>query len=595
MIAAFHISTLIVVGGIVGSAVVPLLAQEPPRPLVVAADRINAVTPQAVPQQTIRIGSYDAGTRQFAWALQESYPPGLPDYKKDGTALPMHVAQINSRNVKYEFAITNQPENFQLSLSYLGIRGDTVTKAATFAGGIATVDLTPPPFSVQWVRINQAGAPVLRIWPRLRDQLGAFVVPYLLVSIVYEPPGAKSKATYSTTTTAGTSVSWGFSRSSGFVTEPAKTDTLMWVFNEVVGAYLKYAWGGVGEFLQGVLGDIGGVRTNEVQFIVDTTIGSSTTRGHSVAITEAVSTRNDDDRVYPGNGDVFVVLQDVIFVYVARQGRIYLTPVAFWHSRGIRGSDLAATLPAGLAQSYRSLDPNFGIRAKGAVATPGSGPRPVDPVLAGGGAGIGPGGGGGGGGPRFRQLPSQVCERGDIKGLSIESTDYQVAASSRSITQTTLERVTGLVAMLAGSEGTTTTTATYSSATEHYTATSTAPTIEVACDAAAEFEVEVFFDNLFGTFYTRQGALLAANAALTGNARDSQGRPRSNQRVILTLGGRQYLARTTPNGDFRFPFSSIPSGSGTLTVGAERYPVSFAGTPKSVTLRTGVGSGRATP
>jgi hypothetical protein len=585
--------TLLVVACLVVTGTKAAVAQQPTRPLLVAADRINSVTPQAVAQQTIRIGTYNAATKGFVWELDEVSPP---DYKD---AQPLHIAEINSRNVTYEFEIANKPANFKLTLSYPAANGGTVEKVAVISGSTARIDITPPSFAVQTVRITPAGAPVMRIWPRLKSQLGAFVVPYLLVAIVYEPPGAESKATYSTTTTAGTSVSWGFSRSEGFITEPANTDTLMWVFNKVLGIYIQVVGGAVGEklggllsissaksdpgdFLKGVFEQMGGVQTSEVQYIIDRTRSSSRTQGHSISITEEESTRIDEAK-YPGRGDVFVILEDVVYMYVAYQGKIYMTPVAYRRERGIRASDLATVLPPELAQSYLALDPHFSGQNPGRIRDP---RVEVSPRLAGGRTPSA---------PRLKYVATKTCEVGSEKALEIASTDYQVTAGSQSITQTKLERVTGLVARMTGGEGTTTTSVTYSSTTELYTSTTTAPRVEVACDAGEEFDVDVYFDNVFGTFFTLQGALLGTTAAVAGTAQDAQGRPRPSQPVMLAIGSRRYQVRSDASGNFAFRFASIPTGPGTITTGGQSLRISYLGTPVTgVKIVVGAAAGQAT-
>ncbi|MBI2902463.1 MAG: hypothetical protein HYY12_02600, partial [Candidatus Methylomirabilis oxyfera] len=58
----------------------PELAQGDPI-INAAADRLNTITPQAVPQQTIRIGTYDGSTKKFTWNLPEECPQNVPAFK----------------------------------------------------------------------------------------------------------------------------------------------------------------------------------------------------------------------------------------------------------------------------------------------------------------------------------------------------------------------------------------------------------------------------------------------------------------------------------------------------------------------------------
>lgn len=560
----------------------PIGAQQS-RPLLAAAERLNSVTPQAVARQTIRLGTYDAATKTFAWALEAAYPPNTADYKtaeQSGPAQLRYYADVNSYTLTYEILIANKPANFSLAIVYPGPSGQVITKPASIAGNLARIEISPPATSPHEIRVNQSGAPSLRFHPRLANQLGAFVVPYLLVSIIYEPPGTASRASYEVTTTAGTSMTFGFSRTSGFMTEAAPTDTLMWAFNMVVPAYLEHGLGVPG-WITSVLKEIGGIQSNTVQLIIDTTVSNSRTKGHVFSITEGWETRANDAFAYPGNGDVYVILQDVLFMYVAYQGKIYLTPVAYSIDRGLISSEL----PSDLASAYMALNPHFHANARGPITRGGTGV--ISPVRNGTLKGTlgGPNGDAG----RLRRLPNQPCEQNATKILEIVSTDYQITSATRAVTQTKLERATGLVAIATGTSGTTTTSVTYSSTTENYSATSTAPRIEVACEGES-FEIEVFFDNLFGTFFTRRGPALATYAAMSGQATDAQGRPRPNQLVTLTIGDRSYRVRSDANGNFRFPFATIPVGSGTLRVGEQAAAVKYTGVPTRITVKGNVAS-----
>src|SRR5687768_8567075 len=179
--------------------------------ITAAALRINSFTPQAVPQQTIRIGTYDAATEEFTWLIEEGYPSHVPAHKRaenGGPYQPDHLAEINSFNVTYEFEIKNRPAGFRLALRTPDANGNMVEKEATLSGSFARVSFNPYSFAEQVVTIRSG--PLLRINPVLKPQLGSFVVPQLLLAIVYEPPGAIGYGSFGQRNTASTSISWGF-------------------------------------------------------------------------------------------------------------------------------------------------------------------------------------------------------------------------------------------------------------------------------------------------------------------------------------------------------------------------------------------------
>jgi hypothetical protein len=339
----------------------------------------------------------------------------------------------------------------------------------------------------------------------------------------------------------------------------------MAVYNMAVKAYLEAAWG---PMLAAGWEAIGGLKSEEVTTITDTTFGVSRSSGNLFSITEKVWTRNDDGVVYPGQGDVYVVLRDVLFVYLAINGRIRLAPLAFDKADRIRAADLSKELPASVAQDYLALDPHFNpalLRGKRVIATSFKGT--------------------GGGGPRFRKVQEEECKSGSGYTLEFEESDYESSTRSRTTTQTTLHEVSGLAAALSGSSGTTTSSVTFSSAIEKMTGTTVAPEIQLACDAnEGEFAVEVYFDYLFGTFFTLRGAPLAAQSAsaVQGNAVSSDGSPIANRPVTLRIGGGKYRTTTDKNGQFRFRFRSIPQGSGLVRIGKSTFPVTYTGSPVRV-------------
>lgn len=555
-----------------------VMTQAQTRPLLALADSFNVATPPYVSQQTIRVATYDAATKGVTWHLPEM-DTSIPDYKTNeygGPAAPQRYASVNAMKVTYEIEIENRPAGFQVQLLRFGANGDTVKQAATFAGNIARFTVSPPTSSIHWVRMTQAGAPVLRFYPRLADQLGAFVVPHLLLSIVYEPPGKKSRAEYAVTTTAGTSVSWAFTRSSGVIMDPVPADTFLTIGMKMLAAskVLK------------VLSDY----SDEITLLFDTAVTSNTTTGHRFSITDSYWTVPDDGMGYPGRGDAFVLLRDVLYGYLVRQGRIIVAPLAYARASGIAASRLAQELPADVAQQYLALNPHWSTAAMpgahpddAGCRSPTRRPSPAcgsERMVLLGRAGARDR-------PRYRQLASRECRIGTGNTLTFSREEYRIDANARAVTQTRLEKVSGLIASLTGSSGTTSASVTYTSTVENYSSTTVQPSISLACDSTeGEYTVDMYFDNVFGTFLAFKGAPLDTLAVLAGSAQDAQGRPRPRQPVTLSVGGRSYRVETDANGNFAF-YSSVPRGGARLSVGSDSYAITLTGERKRLMLKGG--------
>src|SRR5688572_24074925 len=175
----------------------PMFAQNSPGKVHIynAAQQMNAITPQAVAQQTIEIGVYNGSTNTFQFLIEPSYPPNIPAYRwveNGGNVPPRYAPLINSYNVKYEFRIIDKPPGFGITVELPEADGSMVKKEATITGGgtRASVTFNPKSFRAQVITIRRPGGDTtVRVFPILQPQLGAFVVPHQLITIVYEPPG----------------------------------------------------------------------------------------------------------------------------------------------------------------------------------------------------------------------------------------------------------------------------------------------------------------------------------------------------------------------------------------------------------------------
>ncbi|HEY8134354.1 MAG TPA: hypothetical protein VII12_20920, partial [Thermoanaerobaculia bacterium] len=308
---------------------------DPGRPLILsAADQLNSITPPQQPQQSINVGGFNGATNEFNFALPDEYPANLPAYKRadqGGPVQPDHFADISSYNLKYVFGISNKPPNFSLTLSIPEPNGQTTEKEAVVnaAGTQATVTFNPHMAGRQIIRIQRAnGTTQASLTARLRAQIGSFVVPSLLVGVIYEPPGAKSSASYTRESTAGTVESWGFARTGSTVKTIDQDE-----FRDDVAKAAGFVGAAAGFFYPPAK-DIGAAISTVNDLVGHTEVETTTSRTHAennshgtyFAVADQFTTTAHR---YPGKGDAFVVLKDVLFVYYTVGGTVKLLPVAY--------------------------------------------------------------------------------------------------------------------------------------------------------------------------------------------------------------------------------------------------------------------------
>jgi hypothetical protein len=539
-----------------------------------AADQINSVLPPAMPQQTIVIGTYNGANQSFGWLLPESYPPGTPEHKKaenGGPVPPQHATNINSFNVQYRFNVLNRPPGFQLKMTVTDATGRVVEQPATLDSSGASVSFNAMSGAVQTVKISP-GNLTLRIHPHLREQLGAFVVPHLLVAILYDPPGEGSSSSFSNTSTAGTVLSWDFSRTSGMV-ETVDPNRWMELFNLAVQGITTAA---------GVPA-AGQVMTTFSRLFAEPTVDTTTmmtrsessSKGTFFSVTHAFATDNQNLYPYPGKGDAYIILHDVLFVYVAKNGKVYLAPVAC-----AKGFDklmpwqLKDYLPPPLVERYLALDPMVTNQPPNRRTLTPTGMRMPQ---------------------RFRYADSLRCQLvQETYGYTWE--EIQTTGMSQTTTHTVVEKGGGFITQLTGGGGGAMWGITYTTSVQQIVATEDVASLTVRCAEAPGYWIDVYYDAIFRTLLGVRGDPLtpAGQAALTGTATDALGRPVPNLRVSLAIGDARYSVHTDNMGNFLFPVATLPRGTGTLIVGASKSPITYTGSPLR-NVRLLVPGGQALP
>ncbi len=582
-----------------------------PQMVAAAARAINGLSP-SIPTQSITVGGLNGTTGQFTFELPGVYPANFPEGKKcqtewplrspPGCVPPRYVATFNSFNVKYVFGISNRPADLSISITLPNASGQMVSQPVPIdsTGRSASVSFHPYSFQVQVVSFTgtfQSGwrTVAVSITPYLNPQLGAFVVKHLLLAVVYEPPGSTSSSSFDLSNTHGTTWSFDFSGGYGIV-DTVDTGALLSTISTV-------ASGGSGA-LQ-VLGTVGWAAAGSIapyvaafgaaasvlntlqgsQATTTTTVhtqGQSQSSGWSITVEKEYGTGGVHK--YPGHGDRFVFLDDVLFVYAVAQNRVQLAPVAFTQDRSMTVDDLQAQAPD-LAQKYGPLDLVLNPQAASAAQYPA-----VRPGLQGAWLIAFPPA------PRVSYFMTPVCETScpteGCNTVKLTDTQYTSTGTSQTTTQTIsiVDTPSLMDSMLGQKTPDQYYTATYTTNTQNWQQSAKATSVKLGCpELPTAHYVDLYIDNAFGTFFSILGPQVPPENATTGTVHDEHGQPAGGRQVILRLGGKNYAVFSDRQGNFAIPLAH-PTGKGTVVIGKASYPVDFSRGPiRNMSLPT-VGS-----
>jgi hypothetical protein len=481
------------------------------------------------------------------------------------------VAPIASYNVTYEIALTSPPTDLRLSLLVAEANGQQIEMPAQVSGGTARFSLGIHSSRAQSLRIHAFGRDTaVMIAPHLKEQLGAFVVPHLLVAIVYEPPGAGSSSDYSQARTVNTTLSWSTARGTGLVDE-VNPEALIDLFNEATATGLDALAPGVGKAWQTV------ADLREKAVVTKTTslsVSADSTSGYSFAVSLGFST---GAHLYPGGGDKFVVLEDVLFVYLVHDGRVSLAPMAYSVPNFLSVNEVKANLPKAFADHVLALDLHLApgsrvgtpVRLASMSTSRGAGVR-VEP---------------------FAQVPMLPCKTDGDSFAQLSQGDFTSSGTTSTLSESDVTHLSGLMATISGG-GDEMWNVSYSTSRKQFTDETQSTKVTLNCAPDQQFWVELYVDNLFRTLYTQQGEPITQVAAFTGTAQQPSGQPISGQYVKLFTAGKTYVVRTTANGDFAIT-AALPPGPATVVVGGTTYHLALTSAARSVVLKGGVVGERA--
>jgi hypothetical protein len=605
----------------------PLAAQTcPPQPPpasqnsydpVAWANWINNCAPaQAVPQQAVVLGTFEAAAPPYQGMFwNPDLVPCVLTAPVGGAnrvcKFPPPAVLINSYNVQYKIAIKDKPanSNLQVVLTVPTLNGsrDYPGKLDS-TGTMATVAFHPDTIGMQELKFMQGGIKVAsyKINTTLQPQLGAFVVPYLPVAVIYQPPGSGSTATYLAGQAIGTTLCWGTSATSGVI----RTEEASLFFgdkSELVKGISDAA--GVAGNIPGPTGTaatvIGGVlNALDSSFHIQTTSTTTQTQGQTLCkgseISIAVGHETDT-----GHGDLYLLLKNALLAYVVvlkdpASGLtvptngvptvivtlVYSTPVP-----AVYMEDLQRDFPAEVVDQFRALDLQLNpAELKRSTTTP---IRPGNPV----------GLRNRSRGPRLKPLTTvspQYCSTDSKAIVMWDEAFYTSSDVSLATTTTTTTNVTGYLASLYGQAGQTTQSVTLSTDQSNWKKYTEGSEISLLCPEIyppyREWWMDIYLDTVFGTLLAVPGPKYeSTNPEFAGTASDQNGTPMSHSMVVLKIGGKTYRVLSDANGKFTFHTRSLSKGHGALVVGDRTYPITYNGTPMTnLSLGRSKGTGPGT-
>lgn len=577
-------------GAALGLAMVCAAQAAGQSPLVTqAAQQLNQLTPPAMPLQVVRLGVFDGTTNQMIWALPaydaatgavasaasgttsggvggRVKPPspasGAPSNEPTPAVSPMRLAVINSMQVRYEIELRNITGNLVARMATPGKNG-TITVGAVISqipgkAKTATIAFTPFTNGEQALQIQHGAVSTAhRIKPHLQEQLGAFIVPHLLLSIVYEPPGQHSTAQYTAENSRTVLFSWDWARQNAIIEE--KTSDLLKTLKaiEKAGPIVGKLTGhpGIGEAAGSAAGVIQGLMAGETTVESEgTTSGQST--GSTITIKAGFATDPTDAYRYPGQGDRFVVLNDVLWVYAVSNGRVHLAPVAYGTLNAPLAAELTQKIPADLADAYLRLDP---LLHPGALKAAGARSSLF--------------------GPRFEYMETWQCETAGADIYEFYQAELSAARAGTVKTTTKTSKPPELIAGFTGAAEQST-TVTYTALVATTQSSAVAATISTWCDdSEGEFLVDLYLDRVFRSLMPVRGESLPAMVMLSGVVTGDSNQPLPRRKVRLQLGDRTYAAVSDAQGQFAFRLDAAGRGAGTLMVDRARVPVTIGDAP----------------
>jgi hypothetical protein len=371
-----------------------------------------------------------------------------------------------------------------------------------------------------------------------------------------------NKATYSVTRAIGSKVTASFSYESSTTANAApsqfadvsdlksKMSSLASVVKNAPGVPYAQQIGGALNSIADGLGSASASETN----------GTVNASDHSLDLTNIISTT-----IHAGeNDDTVYYLKNPRLVWLAENGRVTLTLL----DHGVVATALVSNLRAHLNSGWQGLDPET-IQSLLAL-DPFTNPKRL--------------------GLLGWQLPELRFSYVDTYEINVTEVVVFTSSKTQTDTQTTTNYTTRIddyrkgwlsfIGLGVPDDKTVKTTFTHSSMTGETVTEAQQVTVEFYAQAQEVYDVEVDFDNFFGTFAFRKVSTLA-QPRVAGRAMDRAGRPLTKQLITLVIGNKKFSTRSDAQGRYTFRASTIKQGNAVLTLGGLRRNIQITGTPVS--------------
>lgn len=464
--------------------------------------------PIPTPSATIKMGTFDASTGKFKGNTSDityeslgDYPGPVPVVRYDediklviskiGNRVKMEVIpapKADAVNVLLEFEVKNRGQKD------FAVTAKGITVSAPVNQNIVTINVKDS-YSVNWH--VQSGTKSYGDHMEIQRPPivggGAFTIPALPIGLFYEPPcdsQKKNKATYSFTKSMATASTLSFSTEKS-TTRPASTEKFS-SLPDMQKAFKAAAWlmarnpspqaqaiAGVLRTIasDGVLGKVSGSETEGVTEAKGNTLISR----HEVGRTSDTDVNNGG----PGIGDVICFLRNARLVWLASSGRVTLTLLGYDNGPfqigvGFLKSNLGSMEKTGLdretGQALLDLDP-FVAGGESAVL---SQDRFVYNDC-------------------FPLLGTGHCE-GYSSSHTITNVDRQATTTFRTKAEDYRKGFLSFLGLGVLEDEKVMTTVTQSRETEVSVTEKTEVSCNLCCDVDEVYNVEVYFDRVFGTF-----------------------------------------------------------------------------------------------
>ncbi len=284
----------------------------------------EGLLPPPTAEATAGMGVLDVETGEFVGKIEQIRYNSLG---KPYTVKPTVV--VNALKAKLQWSCLNRG-----SASFWVVANG---KSATATAGVDTVAISVgDATSVSW-SLHCAGITVSSSAPitHYLYGAGAFTVPALPITIVYEPPQNKAKSNYAQVTFGEQSSSViSLSSSTDTSTKTSSFDTVTNVMGALTTVASKVGAGTAATLLKAASGLMGSVETTTTE---GTTVNSDSSLGLSVSSSLTITTNL---RQGPGKGDVFLFYRDARIAWVMTGG----SPKLMLLSHGGMGVHAAADL-----------------------------------------------------------------------------------------------------------------------------------------------------------------------------------------------------------------------------------------------------------